>query len=158
MTPHLLAEASRRTTTPASCSPSRASGVMKEFAPSTITCAEGVPSARRKRRQFEPSIVSGRPPAGMKRSACDGEDAVVELLVELVERDPTPRGPPLGHLDPAVQLAQALASAAVPVEDEAARREARGVERVGVRAEQDPRERLAVEPAEDRRAPPSRPR
>ena len=69
MTPHLLAEASRRITMPRFCSSVRASGVMKEFAPSTITRAVGAPSAPKKRFQFVASIVSGRPPAGMKRSA-----------------------------------------------------------------------------------------
>ncbi len=44
MTPHLLADASRRTTIPFRCNSVRASGVMKELAPSTITRAVGVPS------------------------------------------------------------------------------------------------------------------
>ena len=69
MTPHLLAEASRSSTTPAACSRWRASGVMKELAPSTITPALGFPSGPRNCFQFRPSMVSGRPPAGMKRSA-----------------------------------------------------------------------------------------
>ena len=69
MTPHLFAEASRRSTTPASCSPLRAPGVMNELAPSTTTFALGAPSARLKRSQLPSSMVSGRPPAGMKRSA-----------------------------------------------------------------------------------------
>ena len=43
MTPHLLAEASLTMTTPSFCSSSRASGEMKEFAPSTIARDDGTP-------------------------------------------------------------------------------------------------------------------
>ncbi len=61
MTPHLFAEASRRTTMPRFWSSVRASGVRKEFAPSTITRAVGAPSFPKKRFQFVASTVSGRP-------------------------------------------------------------------------------------------------
>ena len=42
---------------------------MKELAPSTMARDDGVPSGSRYRCQLSSSMVSGRPPPGMKRSA-----------------------------------------------------------------------------------------
>eukprot|EP00966_Prymnesium_polylepis_P294117 6792888-Prymnesium_polylepis.1 len=70
ITPALLAEESLTMGSPVfSKSAKRASGVRKRLAPSTITFALGVPSARRKSCQLEPFIVAGRPPDGTKASA-----------------------------------------------------------------------------------------
>ena len=88
MTPHLLAEASRMMRTPFFCSSTRASGVMKELAPSTMARAEGVPSGRRNFCQFCRSMVSGRPPRRDEEVRLHREGELAELARELVHGNP----------------------------------------------------------------------
>ena len=121
MTPHLLAEASRMMMTPRFCSWTRASGVMKELAPSTMAVAEGVPSGRKKRSQLSWSMVSGRPPAGMKRSAgtvkVSSSNSRENSSMEI--HSSVEPGLGAGHLPE--QLAQSFAAAAGSEQHEAAR-------------------------------------
>eukprot|EP01139_Manchomonas_bermudensis_P019716 Amastigsp_a677165_29.p4 type:complete len:158 gc:universal Amastigsp_a677165_29:1378-905(-) len=69
VTPPLFADASLKSTTPASSSTDRASGVMKRFAPSTIHLKRGAPFESKILWTFDAVIDSGRPPQGTKRSA-----------------------------------------------------------------------------------------
>mmetsp|Transcript_21900 Transcript_21900/g.29819 ORF Transcript_21900/g.29819 Transcript_21900/m.29819 type:complete len:211 (-) Transcript_21900:11-643(-) len=70
MTPHLLADESLTILTAASSkSFCLAPGVINKFAPSTISCDDGMPSGRRKAFQLSSLIVAGRPPAGINASA-----------------------------------------------------------------------------------------